>query len=198
MGLCASLVDDTPLHPTPAIVDLSPSQRCVLEHEYWKNWFLMGYPHNSFGESVQCAGLPLNKSATTSSRFLFAATTPGYPKKECSVSVTATTTILQENQRKSPPPQRHRKGLPRVRLPPPPPQRPPAADVPSGTTAADAITTTTTAAITGTSPRVLKGLLTGLFLEPRRSRSLLTLLNPPSHASEDPDSFGTAKAQIFV
>ena len=32
-GLCASLVDNVPLHPPSAMVALSPPQRCVLERE---------------------------------------------------------------------------------------------------------------------------------------------------------------------
>lgn len=83
MGLCSSLVDDTPLRLPPAIVDLSPSRRCVLEREYYTGriGFQMGYAHNSFGELVQRAGLLLNRSAVASSHFLFATTTPGGIRK---------------------------------------------------------------------------------------------------------------------
>ena len=120
----------------------------------------MGYAHNSSGEWVQRAGLPLNKSAVACSRFLFEATTPGYPKRvfglgDChhrhssrQLKKITSITMTQEGLASAP------IAIPAVK-------KAPLVNVLSGTIAADTITTTTTAAITGTSPRVLRRLFTG-------------------------------------
>ena len=126
----------------------------VLEREYWKNWFLMGYAHNSFGELVQRAGLPLNKSAVASSHFLSATTTPGirgvfglgdYHHHHSSRQLKKITIITMTQE-----------GLASAPIAIPAVTEAPVVDVLSGTIAADTITTTTAAAITVGVPQTPK------------------------------------------
>ena len=122
----------------------------------------------------------------------------GVSEKPCSVSVTATTTILQDNWRKLLSSQWPRKDLPQLWFPSPPSQRFLSWTSSLELFAADTITTATTAAITGEILRVLKRLLTGGVPQAPKKQKSTDPVEPTPPASEDPDSFGTAKAQIFV